>query len=77
MLFYEAMKHPKKDLVGNTRRPSDANPISPITSDGDKLSQLQVQDKLIPNVLSYTCTQMYVEISAGQKIHQAQLPCIA
>ena len=65
MLFYEAMEHPKKDL-SSTRRPSDASPMSPITNDGDKLSQLQVQDELMPNVLPY---YMYVEMFTGQKIH--------
>ena len=59
MLFYEAMEHPKKDL-SSIRRPSDASPMSPITSDGDKLNQLQVQDELILNVLPYTCTWIYL-----------------
>ena len=55
MLFYEAMEHPKKDL-SSTRRPSDTSPMSPITSDGDKLSQLQVQDA------KYIIVYIYVEI---------------
>ena len=42
MLFYEAIEHPKKELLSSARRSSDTNPVSPITNDGDKLSQLQV-----------------------------------
>ena len=43
MLFYEAIEHPKKNSLSSAQRSSDTNPMSPLTSDGDKLSQLQVQ----------------------------------
>ena len=42
MLFYEAVNHPNKHLLNYPRRPSDVNPMSPVSSEGDKLSQLQV-----------------------------------
>lgn len=45
MLFYEAVEQPKKDMLSTAHRPSDINPMSPVTNDGDKLSQLQVLHK--------------------------------
>ena len=71
MLFYEAVEHPKKDLLSSARRPSDTNPMSPVTSDGDKLSQLQVQDNI--NTMWYTCTCMII-CSANKWIIKASLP---
>ena len=75
MLFYEAVEHPKKDLLSSARRLSDTNPMSPVTSDGDKLSQLQVHwyyswfyYKWIIKASLPTCT-LYFHCTFNSSIH--------